>query len=157
MLSPWQLGVPLERSRYYLLAWLPSQNPAGNLPSPPIDVALIPSLLPPTLQLLTSLPTASSSPSSAPTSPPSARTIASYLLPAAPSLFLPPALIQKFHGQILDVVPGAGAGAGAGGGAADAAGASAAASNARASTFTKAYGACFSDLLFCVHNREKFS
>jgi hypothetical protein len=53
-------------------------------------------------------------------------------------------------------VPGAGAGAGAGGGAADAAGASAAASNARASTFTKAYGACFSDSLFCVHNRENF-
>jgi site-specific DNA-cytosine methylase len=98
MLSPWQVGVPLERMRYYLLAWLPR----NSLSPPSIDAALLPTLPPPPLLLLTSPPV--SSHHSLP--------LFSYLLPPQnlnPSLFLSPLHVQKFHGQILDVVPAAAA------------------------------------------------
>lgn len=113
MLSPWQLGVPLERLRYYLLAW----RPRSCSVQPPVVAHDIPTLPLHPLQLITSPPVAP---------PPPPYPLSSYLLPPSPSLFLPPPLIQKFHGQILDVVPAAVAEA-------------AAAIHTRASTFTKAW------------------
>lgn len=134
MLSPWQLGVPLERARYYLLAWRLQGAPVD----PPVDSALLAELQPPPMQLLTALP---------PPTPPNIP-LFSYLLPPQtlnPSLFLSPPLVQKFHGQILDVVPGA---------AVDltpdhAAAAAVAVQHTRASTFTKACATLLLDVRCC--------